>query len=79
MSLAELQDDLGQRGEKPFRGKQIYQWMHVKLARDFGEMTNLSKVLRENCESWYTYTSLPYGMPVLRLHPGRLGAEPPAF
>lgn len=58
MSLAELQDDLGQRGEKPFRGKQIYQWMHVKLARDFGEMTNLSKVLRENCESWYTYTSL---------------------
>lgn len=58
MTLAELQDDLTERGEKPFRAKQIYEWMHVKLARGFDEMTNLSKVLRENCKLWYTYTSL---------------------
>ena len=58
MTLAELQDDLTARGEKPFRAKQIYEWMHVKLARGFDEMTNLSKVLRENCKLWYTYTSL---------------------
>lgn len=58
MTLAELQKDLEARGEKPFRARQMYEWMHVKLAESFGEMTNLSKVLRENCKLWYTYTSL---------------------
>lgn len=58
MTLAELQKDLEARGEKPFRAKQMYEWMHVKLAEGFEEMTNLSKVLRENCKLWYTYTSL---------------------
>ncbi len=58
MTLTELQEDLAARGEKPFRAKQIYDWMHVKLAEGFEEMTNLSKVLRKNCELWYTYTSL---------------------
>ena len=58
MTLEELQKDLAEKGEKLFRAKQIYEWMHVKLADSFDEMTNLSKVLRKNCESWYTYTSL---------------------
>lgn len=58
MTLAELQEDLETRGEKPFRAKQMYEWMHVRLAEGFEEMTNLPKVLRENCKSWYTYTSL---------------------
>ena len=30
-------------GEKGFRAKQIYEWIHVKMAESFGEMTNLSK------------------------------------
>ena len=34
-------------GEKPFRAKQIYEWLHVKLADRFDEMTNLSVKLRE--------------------------------
>ncbi len=34
-------------GEKPFRARQIYEWIHVKLASGFDEMTNLSKSLRE--------------------------------
>lgn len=58
MTMAELQEDLESRGEKAFRARQLYEWMHVKLAEGFEEMTNLSKVLRENCKSWYTYTSL---------------------
>ncbi|MCM1541380.1 MAG: 23S rRNA (adenine(2503)-C(2))-methyltransferase RlmN [Blautia sp.] len=58
MTLAELQEDLTARGEKAFRAKQMYEWMHVKLAESFDGMTNLSKVLRENCKLWYTYTSL---------------------
>lgn len=58
MTLEELRRDLETRGEKSYRAKQMYEWMHRKLAESFDEMTNLSKVLRENCESWYTYTSL---------------------
>jgi len=34
-------------GDKKFRAAQIYQWIHVKLADDFEEMTNLSRSLRE--------------------------------
>lgn len=38
----ELQDEIKSIGEKPFRAKQIYAWLHEKLAEEFDEMTNLS-------------------------------------
>ena len=38
-------------GDKKFRAKQIYNWMHVKLVQSFDEMTNLSKDLRERLRS----------------------------
>ena len=50
MTLPELEAYLKEMGEKPFRAKQLYQWMHVKLAASFDEMTNLSKGLRETLE-----------------------------
>lgn len=34
-------------GEKAFRAKQIYEWLHKKLVSDFSEMTNISKSLKE--------------------------------
>lgn len=34
-------------GEKPFRAKQIMQWIHQYGVHDFNEMTNISKALRE--------------------------------
>ncbi len=34
-------------GEKPFRAKQIYAWLHQRGAVSFDEMTDLSKGLRE--------------------------------
>ena len=43
----ELKEEMLAIGEKAFRSKQIYEWLHVKLADDFDEMTNLSKGLRE--------------------------------
>ncbi len=58
LTLSELKKELESRGEKVFRAKQMYEWMHVKLARDFEEMTNLSKDFREKCREWYTYTAL---------------------
>ena len=49
----ELQKELERLGEKPFRAKQIYEWLHVKLADRFDEMTNLSVKLREKLAEEY--------------------------
>ena len=49
----ELQKEVESMGEKAFRAKQIYEWLHVKLADSFGEMTNLSKGLRERLDEEY--------------------------
>lgn len=38
-------------GEKSFRAKQVYEWLWVKSATSFAEMTNLSKSLREKLEA----------------------------
>lgn len=58
LDLAELTDILKNMGEKAFRAKQLYEWMHVKLSEDFSEMTNLPKALREACSERFAYTSL---------------------
>jgi len=47
LSLSEIQGFLTAKGEKPFRAKQIFEWLWKKGARDFNEMTNLSKGLRD--------------------------------
>ena len=47
MNLKELTVFMEQLGEKAFRAKQIYQWLHVKQAASFDEMTNISKALIE--------------------------------
>ena len=49
----QLQEEIKGIGEKAFRGKQIYEWLHVRLADTFDEMTNLSKALREKLEAQY--------------------------
>lgn len=54
LNEGELESFLVSLGEKPFRARQIYQWMHVKHAVSFEEMTDISKTLRQklndNCE-----------------------------
>ena len=52
-TLAELKKEMEFIGEKAFRSKQIYEWLHVKLADSFEEMTNLSKPLREKLSHSY--------------------------
>ena len=47
MTLPELTAFMLSIGEKAFRAKQLYQWIHVKLAASFDEMTNLSGDLRQ--------------------------------
>lgn len=58
LTLKELQEEFMQLGEKAFRAKQTYDWMHNKLAAGFDDMTNLSKDFREKCKERYAYTSL---------------------
>lgn len=52
-SFEELQAEMLAIGEKGFRSKQIYSWIHEKLADDFEEMTNLPKSLRQKLETEY--------------------------
>ena len=49
----ELQHEIENMGEKPFRSRQIYAWLHEKLVDSFDEMTNLSKALREKLSREY--------------------------
>ncbi|MGI6069905.1 MAG: 23S rRNA (adenine(2503)-C(2))-methyltransferase RlmN [Blautia sp.] len=47
MTIEEVIRQVTNLGGKPFHGRQLYQWMHEKLAQSYDEMTNLSKSLRE--------------------------------
>ena len=58
LTLEELTEAIRQMGDKPFRAKQIYQWLHQKLVTDFDEMSNLSKPLREKLKEQFTLTAL---------------------
>ena len=35
LNLEELKTEMESMGEKAFRAKQMYEWMHVKLVRSF--------------------------------------------
>ena len=52
-SFEELQEEMKSIGEKAFRAKQIYSWLHEKLVDDFSEMSNLSKDLRSKLDEAY--------------------------
>lgn len=58
LNLQEVKELLVQIGDKPFRATQIYEWIHVKLVRDFDEMTNLPKQLREQLKEVCDITNL---------------------
>ena len=41
---------LAELGEKPFRAKQVYHWVHQAGEADFGQMTDIAKSLRQTLE-----------------------------
>ncbi|MBO8462664.1 MAG: 23S rRNA (adenine(2503)-C(2))-methyltransferase RlmN [Firmicutes bacterium] len=47
LTLQELEEVIEELGEKKFRAKQIYGWIHQKLIQDLDEMVNVPKKLRE--------------------------------
>jgi 23S rRNA (adenine2503-C2)-methyltransferase len=53
LSLEELLSSLQNIDEKPFRAKQVYEWLWKKDATSFEQMSNLSKDLRNKLEENY--------------------------
>lgn len=58
LTLDELKDEMEAIGEKSFRAKQLYEWMHKKLAVGYEEMTNIPKALADKCRNRFDYTML---------------------
>ena len=58
LNFEELNTAILEMGEKSFRAKQIYDWLHVKLVRSFDEMTNLSVDLRNKLKDNFVLTAL---------------------
>ncbi|MGF7144809.1 23S rRNA (adenine2503-C2)-methyltransferase [Anaerotaenia torta] len=56
--LPELEQVLKTLGQPAFRSRQIYEWLHEKLAKGYEEMTNLPKDLRSRLEEAYPITVL---------------------
>ena len=57
-NLEELCSEINLLGEKNFRAKQIYEWLHVKKVTDFSEMSNISLPLRTKLDEIYCLNSL---------------------
>lgn len=57
MNKKELAELVGSLGEKPFRAKQIYSWLHEHLVTSYEEMTNLSAELKKKLSA-YPITAL---------------------
>ncbi len=54
----ELESVIKSYGQPAFRAKQLYQWLHNKLAASYEEMTNLSKELRDKLSADYPLNTL---------------------
>lgn len=57
MNMEELKALMTALGDKPFRAKQIYSWLHERLVTSYDEMTNIPKSLKEKLKD-YPITAL---------------------
>jgi len=58
LSAAEISTFFIEQGEKPFRAKQVTEWLWKKAAHSFDEMTNLSKPTRELLEAHFVINAV---------------------
>ena len=56
LSKEELAQAVADIGEKPFRAKQLWQWLYFHGETDFAKMSNLSKELRAKLAEHFTIT-----------------------
>lgn len=68
LSLADIEQFIESVGEKKFRAKQIWEWLWLKQARSFDDMTNLSKDLRLKLAEAFT-------LPVLQVNATQHSAD----
>lgn len=59
-TLKELSVWMTEKGEKPFRAAQIFDWIYHKGAKSWEEMTDLSKALRQELPNFFTFNSLQF-------------------
>lgn len=57
-SLEELETALAEIGEKKFRAKQIYEWLHVQRVSEFDKMSNISLSLRTKLDEEFYINSI---------------------
>ncbi len=57
-SKDELSAAIAEMGEKSFRAKQIYEWLHIKKVTDFSQMSNISAQFREELSRKFCVKSL---------------------
>ena len=58
LSEKEMEELALSLGEKAFRGKQLFQWVHDKRVENFDEMSNLSALFREKLKEKYTISGV---------------------
>ena len=56
LSFDDLKNELERIGQKPFRAKQLWQWIYNKGETDFDKMSSLSKNFRSQLKENYTVT-----------------------
>ena len=57
-NLTELTEYISSLGDKSFRAKQVYEWIHDKHVYDFDKMTNLSISLRDKLKETAYFTGV---------------------
>lgn len=58
LQLEQIAQYFNSLGEKPFRAKQVWEWLWQKHAHSFAEMTNLSKELRQKLGEHFSLPAL---------------------
>ncbi len=58
VTLPELSAKLSELGQPAYRAKQVMEWLYLKRARSFAEMTNLPAALRSSLEAAFAFDSL---------------------
>lgn len=58
LELDQLECEIVALGEKKFRAKQIFEWIHIKRVTSFSEMTNISSQFRTILEANFCIKSL---------------------
>ncbi len=58
LTIEEMTEEFASMGHPAFRARQVYQWLHEKLAARFEEMTNISKEMQKKLSERYYLISL---------------------